>query len=47
MDVSICGPEQGEILGEEINEKDLMDYWNSSEEFEYVLAREIDEAMKP
>ena len=30
MEVSICGPEQGEILGEEINEEDLMDYWNSS-----------------
>jgi len=34
MEVSICGPEQGEILGEEDNgrlAKDLMDYWNSSE----------------
>ena len=30
MEVSICGPEQGEILGEEDNEKDLMEYWNSS-----------------
>ena len=44
MEVSICDPEQGEILGEEINEKDLMDYWNSSKEF---LTREEDEAMKP
>ena len=35
------------ILGEEINEKDLMDYWNSSEEFEDMLTREADEAMKP
>ena len=24
MDVSICGPEQSEILSEEINEEDLM-----------------------
>ena len=31
MDVSICGPEQGEILGEEISEEDLMNYWDSSE----------------
>ena len=47
MEVSICGPEQGEILGEEINEEDLMNYWNSSEESEDVLLREADEAMKP
>ena len=47
MEVSICGPKQGEILGEEINEKDLMDYWNSSEELEDMLTREEDEAMKP
>jgi len=47
MDVSICGPEQGEILGEEINEEDLMNYWDSSAEFEDVLTRVVDEAMKP
>ena len=47
MEVSICGPEQGEIMGEDINEKDLMDYWNSSEQFEDMLTREADEAMKP
>lgn len=47
MEVSICGPEQGEIASEDINEKDLMNYWNSSEESEDVLAREADEAMKP
>ena len=33
MDFSICGPEQGEILGEEDNEKYLMEYWNSLEQF--------------
>ena len=44
MEISICGPEQGEILGEEINEKDLMDYWNSSDE---LLTRDEDETMKP
>ena len=47
MEVAICGPEQGEILGEEDNEKDLMDYWNSLEQFEDMLTREEDEAMKP
>ena len=47
MDVSICGLEQGEILGEEINEEDLMNYWDSSEEYEDVLMRIVDEAMKP
>ena len=47
MDVSICGPEQGEILGEEINEEDLMNDWDSSEEAKDVLVREADEAMKP
>ena len=47
MEVSICGPKRGEILGEEINEKYLMDYWNSSEELEDMLTREVDEAMKP
>ena len=47
MDVSICGPEQGEILGEEISEEDLVNYWDSSEACEDVLARETDEAMKP
>ena len=31
MKVSICGPEQSEILGEEDNEENLMDYWNSLE----------------
>jgi len=45
--VSICDPEQGEILGREINEEDLMKYWDSSEESKDVLAREADEAMKP
>ena len=47
MDVSICGSEHGAILGEEINEEDLMNYWDSSEASEYVLVRELDEAMKP
>ena len=47
MEVSICGPKQGEILGEEVNEKDLMNYWNSSKQFEDMLTREADEAMKP
>ena len=47
MEVSICGPKQGEIMGEEDNEKDLMDYWNSSEKFEYMLTREVYESMKP
>ena len=47
MDVSICGPEQGEILGEEINEEDLMNYWDSLEEYEDVLVKEANEAMKP
>ena len=42
MEVSICGPEQGEIMGEEINEEDLMNYWDSSEESKDVLAREAD-----
>lgn len=30
MDVSICGPEHGEIMGEEINEEDLVNYQDSS-----------------
>ena len=47
MDVSICGPEHGEILGHEISEEDLMNYWDSSEASEEVMARETDEAMKP
>lgn len=47
MDVSICGLEQGELLGEEINEEDLMNYWDSSEASEDVLVREADELMKP
>ena len=47
MKVSICGPEQGEIMGEVINEEDLMNYWDSSEESEDVLMSVIDEAMKP
>ena len=47
MEVSICGPKQGEIIGEEVNEKYLMNYWNISEQFEDVLTREADEAMKP
>ena len=47
MEVSICGLEHGEILSEEINEKDLMNYRNSSEELEDMLTREADEAMKP
>ena len=29
MEVSICGPKQGEILGEEINEEDLMNVQNN------------------
>ena len=47
MKVFICRPEQGEILGEEDNEKYIMDYWNSSEKFGDMLTREVDEAMKP
>ena len=50
MEDSICRPEQGEILGEEDNERsgeDLMNYWNSSEQLEDMLTREADEAMKP
>ena len=47
MDVSICGPEHGEILGEKISEEDLIKYGDSSEASEEVMAREIDEAMKP
>ena len=47
MDVSICGPEHGKILGEEISEEDLMNYWDSLEASEDVLVRETDEAMKP
>ena len=47
MDVSICGLEHGEILGEEISEEDLMNYWDSSEASEEVMVRETDEAMKP
>lgn len=47
MEVSICGLEQGEIMGEEDNKKDLIDYWNSSEQFEDMLKREADEAMNP
>jgi len=31
MDVSICGLEHGAILGEEISEEDLMNYWDSLE----------------
>ena len=46
-DVSICGLEHGEILGEEINEEDLMNYWDSSEESKDVLVEEADQAMKP
>jgi len=50
MEVFIFEPKQGEILGEEDNgrlAKDLMDYWNSSEQFEDMLTREADEAVKP
>ena len=47
MDVSICGPEQGESLGEEINEEDLMNYWDNSEASKDALVREVGEAMKP
>ena len=47
INVSICGPEQGEIPGEKINEEDLMNYWDGSEECEDVLAKEADKAMKP
>ena len=47
MDVSIFYPEHGEILGEETNEEDLMNYWNSSEYFEDVLLKKAYEAMKP
>lgn len=37
-------------MGEEGNGRsaeDLMEYWNSSEQFEDMLTREADEAMKP
>ena len=50
VEVSICRPKQGEMLGEEDNERsaeDLMDYWKSSEQFEDMLTKEADEAMKP
>lgn len=50
MEVSICRPEQGEMLGEEDNERsaeDFLDYWQSSEQFEDMLTKEADEAMKP
>ena len=47
MDVSICGLEHRVILGEEISEEDLMNYWDSSKASEDVFARETDEAMKP
>ena len=40
-------PEHGEILGKEISEEDLMNYWDSSEASEDVLVRETYEAMKP
>lgn len=46
MDVSICGPEQGESLGKEIKEEDFMNYLDSSETSEDVLARKADEAMQ-
>jgi len=50
MEVSICRPEQGEMLGEEDNKrssKDLMDYWHSSEQFEGMMTMEVDEAVNP
>ena len=50
MEVSICRPEQGEMLGEEDNGRsaeDLMDYWHSSEQIEDMMTREADEGMKP
>ena len=47
MEVSICGLEQGEILGEEDNEKDLMENWNSPEQFEDMLTTEENEAIEP
>ena len=50
MEVSIFRPEQGEMLGEEDNERsveDLVDYWHSSEQFEDMMTREANEAMKP
>ena len=47
MDVSICGPEHGEILGEEFSGEDLMTYWDSSEASEDVFVTEVGEAMKP
>lgn len=50
MKVSICRLEQGEMLWEEDNERStqyLMDYWQSLEQFEYILTNEVDEAMKP
>lgn len=46
MDVSICGIDQGESLGEETKEEDLMNYWDSSEASEDVLTREADEVMQ-
>jgi len=38
------------MLGEEDNGRsteDLMDYWHSSEQFEDMMTREADEAVKP
>ena len=56
MEECICEPKQGEILGESEDytkdkewrsSEDLMDYWHSLEQFEDMLTREADEAMKP
>jgi len=45
LEVSICRPEQGEMLGEEDNERlteGLLDYWQNSEQFEDMLTKEVD-----
>lgn len=50
LEVNICRPEQGEMLGEEDNDRsaeDLLDYWQSSEQFEDMVTKEVDQAMKP
>lgn len=39
MEVSICEPEQGEILGED-GERRLVNYWDSSEQHSEVLPKE-------
>ena len=48
MEVSICEPEHGEILGDvERLAEDLMNYWDSSRLHEDMMIEEEDEAKKP